>query len=107
VSTVSIAEASRQLSQLVNRASYGREIVILTSHGQAKAVLLGMDAFQELVGMREYAQKELMPLDTFQRQFKQALVEAGYDTPEKVVALVREIKREIADEQTRKPASSV
>ncbi len=106
MSTVSIAEASRQLSQLVNRAAYGREVVILTSRGQAKAVLLGIDAFQELVGMREYARQELMPFDTFQRQFKQALFEAGYDTPEKIIAMVHQIKRDIADERGQRPTES-
>ena len=55
MSTVSITEASRQLSQLINRAAYGRDIVILTSRGQAKAVLLGMEAFDQLVGMHKHA----------------------------------------------------
>ena len=102
MSTVSIAEASRQLSRLVNRAAFGREVVILTSRGQAKAVLLGMDAFQELVGMREYGEWPLMPLDAFQRQFRQTLADAGYGTREEIVDLVREVRREMTSEHETK-----
>jgi prevent-host-death family protein len=102
MSTFSIAEAGRQLSRLVNRASYGREIVVLTSRGQPKAVLIGIESFQELVGMREYAKMPLMPFEPFQRKFKQALVEAGFDSREKIVDLVREVKQEITEERKSK-----
>lgn len=98
MSTVSISEASRQLPQLINRAAHGRDIVVLTSQGQAKAVLLGIDAFDHLVGMRAYAEQSLMPLDEFQQKFRAALIEAGYETPEQIVALVREVRREKAQE---------
>lgn len=99
MSTVSISEASRKLSRLVNRAAFGKEIVVLTSRGRAKAVLLGMETFEELIDMRAHAQEQLIPLDTFQQQFQQALAEAGYDTSEKVVEMVREVKRELAAER--------
>ncbi len=99
MSTVSISEASQKLSKLVNRAAYGNEVVVLSSRGKAKAVLLGMDAFEELIGMREHAQRQLAPLDTFQQQFQQALTEAGYDTAEKIVKMVREVKHELTAER--------
>jgi prevent-host-death family protein len=99
MSVVSISEATRKLSQLVNRAAYGREVLVLTSRGQAKAVLIGLEAFQELVGARQHARRALMPLDTFQSQFRKALAEAGYDTEEKIVNLAREIRREVAAER--------
>lgn len=99
MSSVSIADASRQLSQLVNRAAYGREVVILTSRGQAKAVLMGIEPFRKLVGSQDKATS--LPLDVFQKQFADALADAGYDTREKVIQLVREVKREIADERSQ------
>ena len=99
MSTVSISEASRKLSRLVNQAAFGNEIVVLTSRGRAKAVLLGMETFEELIDMREYAQEELIPLNTFQQQFQQALAEAGYDNSGKIVEMVREVKRELAAER--------
>jgi hypothetical protein len=43
----------------------------------------------------DLAEKELMPLDEFEQQFHQALVEAGYDSREKIIDLVREVKQEI------------
>lgn len=98
MSTIAIAEASRQFSQVVNRAAYGRDVVVLTSRGQPKAVLLGLEAFDQLVGMREYAEQSLMPLDEFQGKFRAALAEAGYDTHQKILELVREVKVELASE---------
>jgi hypothetical protein len=43
----------------------------------------------------DLAEKELMPPDEFEQQFHQALVEAGYDSREKIIDLVREVKQEI------------
>ena len=106
MSTISIAEASRQFSQVVNRAAYGRDVVVLTSRGQPKAVLLGLDAFDQLVGMSEYANQPLVPLDEFQEKFSAALAEAGYDTREKILALVHDVKLELAIEAGLLPASS-
>jgi prevent-host-death family protein len=100
MTTIGIAEASRQLSHLVNQAAYAREIIVLTSRGQAKAVLLGVDAFQELVGMRPYVDKQLKPLDSFHRSIREALEESGYGDPEKIVDLVQDVRREMADERS-------
>ena len=106
MSTVSIADANRHLSQLINRAAYGSEVVVLTSRGQAKAVLLGIDAFESLVGMGDYANRPLLPLETLQDEFGRALAAAGYDSRDKIVDLVRDVKREmLADrEQALVPA---
>jgi uncharacterized protein YdhG (YjbR/CyaY superfamily) len=49
--------------------------------------------------MRKYQHYKLTPTDEFQRQFRQALVDAGYDTPEKVVDLVQDVKRELLAEK--------
>ncbi len=96
MSTISIAEASRQLSQIINRASYGREVVILTSRGKPKAVLLGVEAFQQIIGFERKPQ--LASVNEFRVQFRKALEEAGYRTPEDIVELVRSVKKEIANE---------
>ena len=101
MSTVSISEASRHLSRIVNKAAYGQEFVVLTSRGQAKAVLMGIDAFEHLVGTYEYAQRPLKPLDTLRLQVRQALGEAGYDSRESIVALVRDVKHEMSNERTQ------
>ncbi|MBI1800330.1 MAG: type II toxin-antitoxin system Phd/YefM family antitoxin [Chloroflexi bacterium] len=106
MSHVGIAEASRSLSQLVDRAARDREIIILTLDGQAKAVLVGIEAFEELFGTKAQAEQPTMPLDEFQREFHEALVEAGYDSREKVIELVREVRREIAVERTGDPTKA-
>lgn len=49
--------------------------------------------------MRFKQEQELMPLEQFQQEFKQALIEAGYDSRERVIQLVQEIKQEIAEER--------
>jgi prevent-host-death family protein len=50
---VSIAEAKRELSRLVNRAAYGHEVIVLASRGQPKAVLLGIADYEHLRGAEE------------------------------------------------------
>jgi prevent-host-death family protein len=47
---VSIVEAKRDLSRVVNRAAYGHEPIVITSRGRPKAVLVGHDDFLRLAG---------------------------------------------------------
>ena len=55
-----------------------------------------------------YDEHPLMPLDDFQQQFHAALIEAGYDTHEKILELIREVKLELAhDRQKLKTANVV
>lgn len=44
-------------------------------------------------------EQELMPLEQFQQEFKQALIESGYDSREKIIKLVQEVKQEMAEER--------
>jgi len=48
-----------------------------------------------------------MPLEEFQQKFHAALVEAGYDTREKILELIREVKLELAREDGLLPELSV
>jgi prevent-host-death family protein len=100
MTVIGIADASRRLSKLVNQAAFGQEIVVLTSRGQAKAVLLGIDTFEQLVGAHEYKKRKLMPLEVFRERFRAAMAEEGYESREDILALVREVKREQVDEET-------
>ena len=100
MSQVSVSEASRNLSHWINRASYGREVIVITSRGRAKAVILGVEAFEEMVGLSEYSDLELTPFDQFQQEFRQALAEEGYHTHDDIVRLVREVKKEVAAESS-------
>ncbi len=47
---VSIVEAKRELSRVVNKVAFGHEPIILTSRGRPKVVLLGHEDFLRLTG---------------------------------------------------------
>lgn len=100
MSLVSVSEASQNLSHWINQASYGRECVIVTSRGRPKAVLLGVEAFEALIGVPEQEHQRPLPVQQLRRELRQALAEVGFATPEAVVGLVRNVKRELADERS-------
>ncbi len=106
MSQISISEASRNLSHWINQASYGRDLIVITSRGKAKAILIGADSFEALIGMGDYAHRELMPAEQLRQQFRQALVNAGYTDREAIVEMVRKVKQEIANERGQVEYSS-
>lgn len=48
MSTVGVTEARDQLGELVNRAAYSDERIVLTRHGRAVAALVPITLLQEL-----------------------------------------------------------
>lgn len=92
MSLVSVSEASQNLSHWINQASYGRDCVIVTSRGRPKAVLIGVEAFEALIGVPEQQPQTSRPVQQLRREFQQALAEAGYHTPDQIVNLVRQTK---------------
>ncbi len=95
---VSVSEASQNLSHWINQASYGRECVIVTSRGRAKAVLLGVEAFEAMINIPAQERAPSRAVEQLRREFRQALSQAGYETRDQIVDLVRQVKRELADE---------
>jgi prevent-host-death family protein len=87
------------LAELVDRATTSQEVITLTAHGERRAVLLSLEAFEYLVGLQRYRQQDLMPTNDFEQQFRQALAAAGYDSREKIIDLVREVKQEMYEER--------
>lgn len=61
---VSIAQAKRELSKLVNRAAFGHEIIVLTSRGKPKAVLLGLEDFERLSLSAKTAEENIVKLES-------------------------------------------
>lgn len=45
---VGIRQAGRELSQLINRAVYGKEHITITSRGKPKAILLSVQEYERL-----------------------------------------------------------
>ena len=51
-STVSVAEAKRDLSELLGRVAYGKETITITRHGKPMAVLAPATASQGLASVK-------------------------------------------------------
>jgi aminoglycoside phosphotransferase family enzyme len=100
-SSIDISSTTPDLTELVDRATTSQEIITLTTKEEKSAVLISLEAFEYLVGMQRYRQKELMPADDFQQQFRQALTQAGYNSREKIIDLVKSVKQEMYDERSQ------
>jgi prevent-host-death family protein len=46
---ISIGQVKRDISELINRVTYGRERIILTSRGKPKAALVSMQDYEQLI----------------------------------------------------------
>ena len=58
MSLISVSDAKVSFSKFVNRVAYGKERIVITSHGQPKAALISIDdlhQFEELEEEREAA----------------------------------------------------
>ena len=58
-------------------------------------MLIGAKAFEALIGVSDQDRQPSRSAAQLRREFRQALAEAGYGTPDQVVELVREVKREL------------
>ena len=97
---VSIRELNQNVNTWINRAEQSRDCVLVTANdGQAKAVLIGIEAFEALLGIQPRQPDTALSLAEWQEQFRQALAAAGYHTREEMIALVRDVRRELAAER--------
>lgn len=46
--------------------------------------------------MGEYQQRDLMPVKQLEKELQQAFIDSGYNSQEKIINLVQEVKQEIA-----------
>ena len=59
MTVISLSEVKTAFSKFVNRAAYGQERIVVTSHGQPKAALISihdlqrLEAFENSLGTRE------------------------------------------------------
>jgi hypothetical protein len=82
----------QQRSKTIRIISPEGESTVALGDAQMAGVFDGVTALQ----------KPLAPLAQLQQELRQALVESGYSSKEEIVELVREVKREIADEREAK-----
>ncbi len=100
MSTITISQASRNLSHYINKASYGDEAVVLTSRGRPKAILLGVEAFQMLLGFAlDNDEGDLLSAEQLAQQFNEQLRDAGYESREALLALAKDVRHEVTAEQ--------
>ena len=100
-SNIDVSNTTPDLAELIDRANTKQEIITLTDKGEKSAVLISLEAFNHLVGSRRYSQRDSMPKNEFQEAFGCALAEAGYDSRDKIIDLVREVKLEMYEERRR------
>lgn len=93
------------LVELVRQVSASRGAIGLSVDGHQQAVMLSLETFKQLLSGKVYAEHGQLPETEFYQQFQQALLEAGFDTHEKIIDLVREVKREVAEEYRQRYTS--
>ena len=53
ITNVSVSGLKDSLSELLNRAAYGQERIIVSSHGKPKAAVIGMEDLRRLERLEE------------------------------------------------------
>jgi prevent-host-death family protein len=55
VAHASVTEAKRSFSELLNRAAYGKERIVVTSHDNPKAAVISIEDLQRLEWLEDVA----------------------------------------------------
>ena len=100
--TVSMTQAKNELADVVNRAAYGGERIILLSRGKPKAAIVSFEDLQLLEGVQEEKKTHWARMEGWlaeARNLRQRILERreGVPLPDSVEAL-RELREE-RDEQ--------
>ena len=88
---------NQELSQLIKQATSKREAITLVQEGQQKAVLLSLEMFQTLIGISD--RREQLSNQGFAAMSRQLFTKSGYDSPDKIMQLIQEVKQELAAER--------
>ncbi len=88
---------NQELSQLIQQANSKREAITLVQEGQQKAVLLSIEMFQNLIGISD--RREQLSVAGFADTSRQLFITSGYDSSEKIMQLLHEVKEELAVER--------
>lgn len=71
--TISATEASNNFGSMIDEAARGRSFFVVTRMGKARAVVLGLDQYRDLIEELEIKQEQSDPV------FQAALAEANKD----------------------------
>jgi len=91
---------NQELSQLIQQATSKREAITLVQEGQQKAVLLSLEMFQHLIGISN--RNEQLSVEEFASMSRQFFTKSGYDSTEKTMQLIQEVKQELAAEREKR-----
>jgi prevent-host-death family protein len=86
---ISATNASNNFGSLIDEAARGRSYFVITRMGKAKAVVLGVQQYQELMEELEISQEQDDP------EFQKALKEAGEDYELGRIMSLEELDREL------------
>jgi PHD/YefM family antitoxin component YafN of YafNO toxin-antitoxin module len=89
-----------ELSQLIQQANSKREAISLVQEGQAKVVLLSLSMFQHLIGISD--RREQLSNEGFATMSRQLFTKSGYDSDDKIMKLIQDVKQEISTERERR-----
>jgi hypothetical protein len=91
---------NQELCQLIQQANSTREAITLVQEGQQKAVLLSLEMLQKLIGIRD--RREQISSEEFAATSHQLFTASGYDSPEKIMQLIHEVKQELLTEREQR-----
>jgi PHD/YefM family antitoxin component YafN of YafNO toxin-antitoxin module len=91
---------NQELSQLIQQATSKREAITLVQEGQQKAVLLSLEMFQNLIGISD--RREQVSAQRFTAMSRQLFTKSGYDSPDKILQLIQDVKQELATEREQR-----
>jgi PHD/YefM family antitoxin component YafN of YafNO toxin-antitoxin module len=91
---------NQELSQLIQQVTSKREAITLVQEGQQKAVLLSLEMFQALIEIS--VRREQLSVKGFAAMSRQLFTKSGYDSPEKIIELIQEIKQELSTEREQR-----
>ena len=101
--TISLTELKQNLGEIINRASFRGERIILLSHGKERAAIISMEDLRLLEAIhntqeREQYQLQQQTLLDETRQLREHMADAGYQTDS--VAVLEEVREERLDDLT-------
>ncbi len=99
---VTMTELKRSLGELVNRAAYGREWVVLVAHGRPKAAIVSMEDLEMLRRLRQGEAPapraaRLEDLDALRERIRRRWEAEGIE-PVDSADMIREVREERTDE---------
>lgn len=83
--TVTTAEVRENLSEILNRAAYGQERIVVTRHGKALVAVVPIEDLEELERLEDEIDREeiLRAIESIQKEgtipWEQVKAEAGLD----------------------------